>query len=187
MERLQNNRRIYVDLEYCYPGMTKERGRPNDQDLRQIVQIAAIRFDTETGKELDAFNVLVRPTYETILPLFFVELTSITQKELDQKGIPLAEAIRRFTFFCGEDAIWTFNADWDVLKQNCGYINLSFPFEQHPFVRVKPLLSSWGIDPEAYSSGTLFRAAGLDMDGHVHNALHDVRSMAAAVHVFENR
>jgi hypothetical protein len=33
----------------------------------------------------------------------------------------------------------------------------------------------------------LYKAAGLDMDGHVHNALHDVRSMAAAVHTFENK
>jgi hypothetical protein len=46
------------------------------------------------------------------------------------------------------------------------------------------LLPQWGIDSDAYSSGTLYRAAGLEMTGHVHDALHDVRSMAAATSYF---
>jgi hypothetical protein len=64
---------------------------------------------------------------------------------------------------------------------------MEFPFESREFFRVKERLPSWGIDPDKYSSGTLYQAAGLQMHGRVHNALHDVRSMAHAVHYFETK
>jgi len=50
------------------------------------------------------------------------------------------------------------------------------------------MLEGWDVEnPTQYSSGTLYKAAGVHMNGHVHNALFDVRSMNAAVHAFENR
>lgn len=175
--------RIYVDLEYCYPGMTRENGRPSENDLRQIVQIAALRINTRTGDELSSLNTLVRPVFEKELPLFFVELTNITDELVQTQGVPFPEAWQKFVQFCDTTPIWTFHNDWYVLKQNCGYVNI--PYNLPPFIQVRDLLPRWGVDPSQYSSGTLHRAAGIEMHGHVHNALHDVRSMAAAVHYFE--
>jgi hypothetical protein len=63
---------------------------------------------------------------------------------------------------------------------------MPFPFSG-AFTRVKALLPEWNISPNEYSSGTLYKAAGLSMQGHVHNALHDVRSMAVAVSHFEDK
>ena len=177
-------KRIYLDTEYCYPGMLKGTPRPTSADQRQIVQIAAIIFDTETGKELGHFDQLVRPTYEKVLPEFFIELTGITQQAVDENGVSFIESLTRFADFCGDTPIYTFDKDEEVLRQNCDYIGLKWPFSEQ-FTRVKALLPNWGIDPEAYSSGTLYKAAGLDLSGHVHNALHDVRSMAQAINVFE--
>ena len=130
--------------------------------------------------------MLVLPTYLKTLPPFFTELTAITLEEVMSKGMPLNRALKLFREFCKDDAIWTFDKDEEVFRQNCGYIDMSFPFKVH-FIRVKPLLAQWGVDPAMYSSGTLYKAAGLLMKGHVHNALHDVRSMAMAVHTFEKR
>ncbi len=179
------NVRVFLDLEYCYPGMTKEKGRPSDKELRQVVQIAAILCDNETGQELASFDQLVFPAYEQELPDFFVELTGITQEQVRRDAIEFPEALKALMGFVQSNPIWTFFGDWGVLRQNCGYFNIEFPFENNPFIKVKELLPQWGIDPQAYSSGTLHQAAGMDMEGQVHNALHDVRSMASAVHYFE--
>lgn len=179
--------RVYVDLEYLFPGMNREIGRPTEKDLRQIVQIAAIIFDTESSQEISSFDILVLPTYDRILPPFFVELTGITQEMVDTRGVEFSQALQKFIEFCGSRDIWTFDKDFEVLVQNCGYKNTAFALSGSPFVRVKPKLPAWGIDASAYSSGTLYRAAGLIMNGHVHNALHDVRSMAVAVGFFEAR
>lgn len=177
---------MYVDTEYCYPGMKRGQPRPTAADTRQIVQIAAILYDSETGKEVESFNRLVIPAYQKRLPLFFRELTGISQQDVDTRGGAFSEAFDDFRTFCGDVQVWTFHKDEEVFKQNCGYIEKPWPFSQ-PFVRVKELLPGWGVDPDVYSSGTLYKAAGLTVRGHVHNALHDVRSMAAAVHELEKR
>lgn len=179
--------RVFLDLEYCYPGMTLAKGRPGEQERRKIVQISAIRFDMNSGKEVDRFDVLVKPIFQSKLPRFFVELTGITNQMVKSSGVHFKEAITMLCDFCVDQSVWTFNADWNVLRQNCSYLSLPFPFANREFIRVKQCLPSWGVDPDKYSSGTLHQAAGIEMHGHVHNALHDVRSMARAVHAFEAR
>ncbi len=180
-----NKQRIYLDLEYVYPGMTKESGRPSDKHLRQIVQIAAILFDHNKGEEVGSFNILTFPAYEKKLPSFFIELTGISQEDLDKNGISFELGLEKFVNFCQDYEIWIFDKDENVLRQNCKYFGLDFPFGDSNFIRVKPKLKYWRIDPEKYSSGTLYKAVNLDLKGKVHNALHDVRSMAQAVHELE--
>ncbi len=177
-------KRVYLDTEYCYPGMKKGTPRPTSADKRQIVQIAAIIYDTESGEELARFDQLVLPTYEKQLPDFFIELTGITQQDVDKSAVSFERAFKDFVHFCDDLSVWTFDKDEEVLHQNCEYIDMPWPFTAQ-FTRVKALLPKWGINPDAYSSGTLYKAAGLDISGHVHNALHDVRSMSRAIDAFE--
>lgn len=176
--------RCYLDTEYCYPGMMRGTPRPTAADKRQIVQIAAILMDATTGEELASFDQLVTPIYEKQVADFFTELTGISQADINRSGVEFEAALAHFVAFVGDAEIYTFDKDEEVLRQNCGYIDMAWPFATS-FTRVKSLLPDYGVDPDAYSSGTLYQAAGLQMAGHVHNALHDVRSMAAAVRVFE--
>lgn len=176
--------RVYLDTEYCYPGMIRGQPRPTAANKRQIVQIAAIIVDINSGKEVARFDKLVIPSYEKLLPDFFVELTGITQDDIVLSGISFDKAFNQFVEFVGNVPIWTFDKDEEVLRQNCVYTNMAWPLNT-PFTRVKSLLPTWGINPDEFSSGTLHEAVGLDMQGHVHNALHDVRSMAKTVHILE--
>jgi len=185
MQDTQPGIRIFVDLEYCYPDMKKTDPRPTSKDKRQIVQIAAIVYDVKSGQELAAFDKLAKPAFETSVTPFFEELTGITQTDIEKKAISFQDALTEFKGFCGNYPIWTFDKDQEVFEQNCQYFSIPFPFNE-AFTRVKALLPGWDINPSEYSSGTLYKAAGLSMEGHVHNALHDVRSMAAAVRHFEN-
>lgn len=176
--------RIYVDTEYCYPGMKHTDPRPTASDKRQIIQIAAILYDTEAGEELASFDKLALPLEADSVTPFFEELTGIRKQSIERDGRPFPVVLHEFVEFCQDYPIWTFDKDQEVFEQNCTYYDIPFPFE-HNFTRVKPLLGKWGIDPDAYSSGTLYKAAGLDMPGQVHNALHDVRSMAASLRIIE--
>ena len=181
--------RIYLDLEYVYPEMTKEYGRPTDKNLRQVIQIAAIKVDIKTNKELETFNILCKPKYTKILPPFFTELTHITQEEVDNKGLDFLEALDMLCKFCADIQVYTMDADYSVLSQNCSYYSVKNPLKE--FIRVKPMLASWGLDATKYTSGTLYKATGISIkklsSGHVHNALHDVRSMSYATHYFTNK
>lgn len=178
--------RIYVDTEYIFPSMSRESGRPTSDDVREIVQIAATRVNPITGVELAAFDQLVAPTFVRPIPPFFSQLTEITIEEIEKRGVKYSDALSQFVDFSHNADTWTYNADWDVFRHNCQLHEIPFPFEHQPFKRVFTMLAGWGVKNSAsYSSGTLHKAAGIAMDGHVHNALFDVRSMSQAVHVFE--
>lgn len=177
-------KRIYVDTEYMYEGMFHEKRMPRQNDQKQLIQIAAVLFDNTEGHELGSFNVLVKPIFHEVLPDFFIELTNITQKMVNDKAISFSIALRKFVEFCSDYPIWTFNNDYNVFLQNFAFHSVPNPFKE-PFTRVKPMLKNFDIDPDEYSSGTLYKAAGIDLNGHVHDALHDVRSMSKAMHIFE--
>lgn len=63
--------RIYLDLESVYPKMTKEYRRPSEKNLRQFIQIAAIKVNTKINEELETFNKLCKPKYTKILAFFY--------------------------------------------------------------------------------------------------------------------
>lgn len=182
-------KRIYIDLEYMYSGMTRESGRPTESDQREILQIAAIKYDIVLGKEISHFDMLVLPVFSTEIPSFFTELTGITKEQIQERGVTFPQAIKDFCVFSKGYDIWTFDKDWDVIRQNCEFHNISFPFAMNPFARVKEKLVAWSIDAEKYTSGTLYKAAKIapPTTGQTHNALFDVRSMASSVHIFEHK
>ena len=117
---------------------------------------------------------------------FFVELTNITDEIIKKSSINFPEALKKFVAFCKDYPILTFDNDYNVFLQNFEFHNITNPFKTS-FIRVKPLLKDFGIDANKYSSGTLYKAVGLNLTGHVHNALHDVRSMSQAMHVLEQK
>lgn len=176
---------VVLDLEYCYSGMTEGTPRPTHKNNRQIVQIAAIIFDMKTGKEYAKLDLVVRPTYEKQVGSFFTKLTGITQQQVD-RGVSLEDGLRTLEDFIGNHPVLTYDKDWFVLHQNASYIDYTLTVIARPFVRIKHLLYLYGIDSSQYSSGSLYTAVGLDMKGHVHNALHDVRSLARSLFVLQN-
>ena len=172
---------VFVDTEYTTFGPTRETGWPELHHHKEIVQIAAVLFDIDSGNEIKGFDILVRPSINPELTKVFSDLTGITQDVVDKNGLSFPEALDHFRKFADGYLIWVFDRDWFVFEENCNLNKVDFPFRDKEFIRVKPQLPGWGIDPEKYSSGTLYEAVGLEMKGHVHNALHDARSMAASV------
>jgi len=179
-------KKIYVDTEYVYEGMFYEKRMPKESDQKEIIQIAAVLFDHEKGVEIDSFDILVKPVLNKKFPNFFIELTKITEDMVNKKGVSFPIALNKFVKFCKNYPILTFNNDYNVFLQNLKFHSINNPFKQ-PFIRVKPMLKNFGINPNKYSSGNLYKAVGLNLKGHVHNALHDVRSMSQAIHILEQK
>jgi hypothetical protein len=92
--------------------------------------------------------------------------------------MPFALALAEFLDFCGGGSlpVICMNGDETVFRENCRLNGLDFPFEKS-FHRLWPYLDSIGVDP-ALSSGDLHALTPTPLEGHVHYALHDVRSMA---------
>jgi inhibitor of KinA sporulation pathway (predicted exonuclease) len=169
---------IIVDTEYTtWPGAL-ESGWSQPGQQREIVQIAAIRVDS-SFREVGSLDILVRPLLGPELSALFVELTGIDQANVDACGMPFSGALERFLGFCedGRLPIICMNADEAVFRENCRINTLDFPLEQS-WHRLRPFLEERGLDLAQLSSGDLHTLTRTPLSGHVHNALHDVRSMA---------
>lgn len=96
-----------------------------EQTLRgEIVAVGAVKID-ENCNIIDTFEGHFRPRIFRRLQHHIAKVTGLTQKDLDN-GEPIAQGIRRFMTWCGEDAVF---AEWGlddvpVLKQNLFLLNL---------------------------------------------------------------
>lgn len=175
-----SNEIIIVDTEYTTWEGARESGWSKPDQHREIVQIAAIRFDLDSGNETAAFDVLVKPEFNATLSQLFTNLTSITQEQIDARGISYPDALHEFLAFCGDTPILCYNADEDVFRENCALHDITISFTA-PWKKLRPALRDVGVNPDENSSGTLHKLTDRPLNGHVHYALHDVRSMGSFI------
>lgn len=92
---------VFLDLETT--GLSPE--------VDEIIEIGAIRFNRDQICHA-AFSTLVKP--ERRIPRRITGITGITQGMINERGIPLAEALSGFIKFIGDLPLVTFNADFDM-------------------------------------------------------------------------
>lgn len=165
---------VIIDTEYTtWPGAL-ESGWAEPGQHREVVQISAIRI--EDFHEVDHLDILVRPTLNPILSPLFVELTGIDQATVDENGVSFSDALTTVCEWISGSPVVCMNADEAVFRENCTINGRDFSFPS--FHRLRPFLETEGVDLTGLSSGDLHRLTDTPIEGHTHNALHDVRSMA---------
>ena len=97
---------VVFDLEFTsWPG-SNERNWSLPEEDREVVQIGAVKIDTSKGlREIDSFNILVRPLKNPLLSEYFINLTGITQKQVDNQGNSFPNALLHFMDFIGKTPI----------------------------------------------------------------------------------
>ena len=119
--KVKYNRATIVDVECtCWP-----ESPPNGERM-EIIEIGCVILENAPDKRweiLDKFGILVTPQHSTVSQ-FCEDLTGITQKALDDNGIPLEDAMEivkdtncMVWSSCG---MW----DYDMLKKECQYKNI---------------------------------------------------------------
>ena len=112
---------IVLDMEWNqpWPGSPSAKKVLPVQIRGEIIQIGAVRI-TEDQQVADEFQTLIKPKYYRRLNRRVSKLTGIKESRLREEGIPMAEAMRRFRAWCGEDVIfltWGFD-DITILREN---------------------------------------------------------------------
>lgn len=160
-----------------------------------MVQIAAIKVDASDGyREVDSFSTLVKPRKNPRLSDYFVELTKITQEQVDSEGKCFEDALGAFVAFAegagasagGGLPVWGYGKSDAAVVEETARVqgvafnrDVSFPSGLH---NIRPIFARCGLQPHKWTSGSIHRALGLDMGSdHVHNALFDVRSLRATL------
>ncbi|MFJ2770048.1 exonuclease domain-containing protein [Streptomyces sp. NPDC087300] len=178
---------VIFDLEFTtWPGAL-EQGWSAGGQLREIVQIGALRLDGDLGV-VEEYEALVRPVVNPVLSPYFTGLTGIGQDEVDRAGLAPAEALGDFLGFCKGQTVLSYGNDMVVLGENLGWVRARG--EEHrnsfldaAFLNVRPWLNALAPATAAANVGSLWKVLGLPRpdSGQEHSALFDCHSFAAAL------
>ena len=146
---------------------------------QEMIEWGCVKVDARSGKALDEFGLLVRPTRIPMLSDYCVALTGITQQDVD-RAVTFPYALAMATEWMGDPLDYTFCSwgefDRYLLRAMCRFYRVPYPFDDD-YLDLKPIFSD--------------RIAGRNVDmrkalamleiphaGRLHRALDDARNVA---------
>jgi len=178
---------VIYDTEFTTWEGAMERGWSGENEHRELVQIAAQRINLQTQVVVGSFEVLVQPVVNPQLSEYFIDLTHVTQAQVDEQGVSFSSAYAQFMEWSGGLKKLSFSqtldsaSDMGVLRENISLYGLSAVLPEPEFGVVTGVFQAVGIDTRQYNSGRLYQAFNLQLTGHQHNAMHDVDSIVASL------
>jgi len=176
---------VIFDTEFTAWQGSKERNWSLDWEHREIIQIAAVKVVlSQTGAQVvSSFNTLVKPLINPDLSDYIMQLTGIEQHVLDDMGVDYQAALQQLYAFCSQGTLpcYSWGNDKNILIDNCLLNGIQMPDFSADFYNLHAMARKVNIDGAHLCSGELASHLGLDLQGHIHNALYDVRSIALAL------
>src|SRR3989338_4653546 len=174
---------VIFDTEYTSWEGAMARNWSGPNEYREIVQIGAIRVETNTLEftELDSLMWYGKPIKNPILSDYFKDLTGISQEIVEEEGTSLSEAVQKFYDWTDGATCFSWGLDGKDIEDNCALINIPFPFAEGQCKNMKDIFVEQGIKTEGYMSSTLVEAFGIKKIRRGHDGLDDARTIADAL------
>lgn len=178
---------ILYDTEFtCWEG-SQERDWSGSGEYREIVQIGAVLVNTGDFSVLEEFDMLVKPAKNPVLSDYFINLTAITQEEVDRRGVDFRTAIEKFSQWSEGRDLYSYGNDARVLEENCGFNDIDLPLEKSKCFDVKEVFKKYGVDASLFMSSTIVEAFGQKPSRRGHNALQDAQTIADGLRLLQNK
>lgn len=158
---------------------------------RELIQVGAVVAQTDDFSTTANLKMLIRPRINPILSRYCIELTGISQKDLDGKGVDFPTFLRVFSMWCGSYGLYSFDKvvdrifDRDVLIENCDLSGLAFPFNPEIFHNINEIFIRYGIFVQ--QSGMASSAFGIEPKQRSHDALNDVMGLIEGLKLLKKK
>lgn len=175
---------VVFDLEWTAWEGSHARRWSEPWEWREVVQFGAVRADAGDGfRVLDEMEALVAPVRNPVLSDYFTALTGITNAQITTGGVPFAEALEHFAAFCGPSRPLLMNGLDDlILRENCAFGGLPYPFADDRAVNLRPLLvAATGLPAGDLVSCMLPERLDLPAPANRHTGLGDAHAIALAL------
>jgi inhibitor of KinA sporulation pathway (predicted exonuclease) len=171
---------LIVDLE----ATCCDRNGANPEEIprqeMETIEIGALLLDAKRLSTVSEFNTFIRPMRHPKLTDFCIQLTTISQTEVDQAP-RYPEAIAEFQEWLAPYSNYLFCSwgDYDKtqLQQDSAYHHLDFPLAA-PHLNIKKQFTQAQQLPKRYGMDGALQLAGLTLIGTHHRGIDDVRNMA---------
>lgn len=173
---------IIFDTEYTAWEGSQARKWSEDWEHREIVQISAIKINPQSFEKIgNSFNLLIKPRINPVLSEYFIKLTSITNEDINTKGVDFLEAINSFRRFSDNAILYSFANDCHVLNENIELYKLQDSVSVFSGEDIRAWALNQGINAKKFTSGGFAEAVGAPFKTTAHYALNDVLSIYEAV------
>jgi len=175
----KRSRAVIFDLEFtAWEGSMQSRWtRPGE--YTEVVQIGAVKLDAESLKEVDCFEMLVRPRVNPALSDYLVALTGITNEKMAARGVDFITGYRAFLDFVGDARAFAHGRDDLILAENLKLYGWENSFPPLSYSNAVTWFAEQGVDLKGKRACDVAEAAGAVFEGRKHDALSDARGVAA--------
>jgi len=184
MEKLPD-KFIIFDTEYTAWEGSRERGWGKEWEHKEIVQIGAIIV--EDLEEKESFLEYIKPVKNPVLSEYFIDLTGITQEDVDTQGRSFPDVLEEFLKWTRGLPLYSFGDDMIEIRENCELLDMPCLFDTEKSLDARLIFREAGIDDSKYYSGTIPEAFGLTPPPNAHDALNDARSILVALQALHNK
>lgn len=165
---------LVIDLE-----ATCDANYAIPREETEIIEIGAVLVDSTTLTTVDELQTFVRPVQHPVLTKFCIELTSITQAEVDAAPL-FPEAIVRLTaWLAGRDALFCSWGAYDKAQfaRDAQFHRVELPFgDRH--LNLKAQFSISRNTKKQFGMSAALRQVGLELAGTHHRGIDDARNIA---------
>ena len=104
-------------------------------------------------------------------------------------GISFEKGIKIFSKFINNLNCYSYGNDFIVLEENFNLYNIRNKcLDKNKFYDIKIFFEKYGIDTNKYSSGTVYKSVGLNVNNiNIHNALFDSYSILITINHLLNK
>ncbi|WP_027707028.1 3'-5' exonuclease [Zooshikella ganghwensis] len=165
---------LIIDLEAtCCDQKTIARNQ------MEIIEIGAVLTEAKTLAIVDEFQTFIRPVRNPVLTPFCTELTSITQKNVDNAP-GFAEAIEHLKQWLQSYSSYIFCSwgDYDKkqFEQDCQFHQVAYPLT-NGHINIKKAFSEAQGLKRKYGMSTALNLIGAQLEGTHHRGIDDARNM----------
>ncbi|CAB9502055.1 Exonuclease [Seminavis robusta] len=156
-----------------------------------VVQIGAVKIglDDKALPIQDTWQRFIKPVdrHNQQVPLdpYFVDLTGITQQQVDEQGVSLEDALNEMAGFVGNDMCWAWGKDeFYACAVSCYAVGITPPIPMNQFDNARKILALAGMPREdlvTTNSGKLASYFGVADPIREHNAIDDAKSITRAL------
>lgn len=166
-----------VDIEAtCW----EDNSNPPPGQRSEIIEIGIVEVDMITRERSKKRSIMITPETSKVSD-FCTKLTTITQKELDQNGIPLETALGILRQdYKANRRTWASWGDYDrnMFMKECFRHDLLYPFGPR-HLNLKTAVSMLKNPAKEWGVGVCLRSLGMKFYGTQHRGADDAWNIAA--------
>ena len=156
----------------CYVVFDTETSGLSPQQGHEILQIGAVKINTQTGLAIDQLSIYIKPSSHCVIEQAALRVNGIDIEKLRLTGMSKSEAINTFIDFIGSYPLFAYNAPFDMrfLKSECDNVGVHLP--GNPVCDVLSMIRQLALPTENNKLVTISKHFGYE-EGNYHEAIKD--------------